>query len=107
MNIQIDMMVLSVILVILLVVGGIYINGFKNWLVWAVTEAETMFGSKTGQLKLRYAYELAATRFPIIAKLIPFNMFGSLVDNALVIMRTMIENNKNIANVIENKTENK
>ena len=107
MNMQIDMMVLSVILVVLLVVGGIYINGFKNWLVLAVTEAEKMFGSKSGQLKLRYAYELAATRFPIVAKLIPFNVFGSMVDNALVIMRTMIEKNQNIADIVSKKEDNK
>lgn len=107
MNMQIDMMVLSVILVVLLVIGGIYINGFKNWLVWAVTEAEKMFGSKTGQLKLRYAYELAATRFPIVAKLIPFNVFGSMVDNALVIMRTMIEKNQTIADIVSKKEDNK
>ena len=92
--------ILGVILAVVVIGGGIYINGFKNWLVWAVTEAETMFGSNTGKLKLRYAYELAIERFPILAKLIPFTVFGKLVDGALDVMREMIENNKSIAEAI-------
>jgi hypothetical protein len=92
--------VAGVILAVAVVAGGIYVNGFKNWLVWAVAEAESIFGSNTGKLKLRYAYELAIKRFPIIAKLIPFTMFSKMVDDALDIMRDMIENNKNIADAI-------
>lgn len=88
------------ILAVVIVAGGIYINGFKNWLVWAVTEAETLFGGKTGELKLRYAYELAVERFPMIAKFIPFTLFSKMIDSALDVMRDMIENNKNIADAI-------
>lgn len=92
--------ILAAILTVIIVAGGIYVNGFKNWLVWAVSEAESTFGSKTGKLKLRYAYELAVERFPMIAKFIPFTMFSKLVDSALDVMRDMIENNKNIADAI-------
>lgn len=92
--------IIGAILAVILIAGGIYVNGFKNWLVWAVSEAEAMFGSKTGKLKLRYAYELAIERFPILAKFIPFSLFGKMVDGALAIMRDMIENNKNIADAI-------
>jgi hypothetical protein len=92
--------VMGVILAVAIVGGGIYVNGFKNWLVWAVSEAEAVFGSNTGKLKLRYAYELAVNRFPTIAKLIPFALFSKMVDDALDIMRDMIENNKNIADAI-------
>lgn len=95
--------IIAIILCILIIGGGIYINGFKNWLVWAVTEAESMFGSNTGKLKLRYAYKLAIERFPAIAKFIPFSLFSKLVDGALDIMRDMIENNKNISEVISSK----
>jgi hypothetical protein len=95
--------ILSVILAIIVIGGGIYINGFKNWLVWAVTEAEGLFGSNTGKLKLRYAYELAVKRFPTVAKLIPFSVFCKFVDDALDIMRDMIENNKNIADAISDE----
>lgn len=92
--------ILGVILAAILIAGGIYVNGFKNWLVWAVSEAEAVFGSNTGKLKLRYAYELAVERFPLIAKFIPFTVFAKMVDGALDIMRDMIENNKNIADAI-------
>ena len=96
-----EMIIIAVVLAIILIAGGIYVNGFKNWLVWAVAEAESLFGGGTGKLKLRYAYELAISRFPIIAKLIPFSVFSAMVDSALVVMREMIENNGKIANVIK------
>lgn len=95
--------IVGVILAVIIIAGGIYVNGFKNWLVWAVTEAERLFGSKTGKLKLRYAYELAIERFPMIAKFIPFAVFSKMVDGALDIMRDMIENNKNIADAIKDE----
>lgn len=95
--------VMAIVLAVAIIAGGIYVNGFKNWLVWAVSEAESMFGSKTGKLKLRYVYDMAVERFPAIAKFIPFAMFGTLVDGALDIMRDMIENNKNIADAITDK----
>lgn len=95
-----EMIILAAVVIVVLVASGIYVNGFKNWLVWAVTEAEATFGSGTGQLKLRFAYELAIKQFPIVAKIIPFSVFSALVDEALVIMRKMIENNGKIATVI-------
>lgn len=95
--------ILAVILAAVLIVGGIYVNGFKNWLVWAVSEAEKTFGSNTGKLKLRYAYNLAIQHFPHLAKLIPFPVFSWMVDKALEIMRDMIDNNKSIADAISDK----
>ena len=97
---EIKDIIIGAVVVVILVAGGIYVNGFKNWLVWAVSEAEATFGSKTGKLKLRYAYELAVERFPILAKMVPFALFSKLVDGALDVMRDMIENNKNIADAI-------
>lgn len=100
---EMERIIIGAILAVIVIAGGIYINGFKNWLVWAVSEAETVFGSNTGKLKLRYAYELAVERFPVIAKFIPFAVFSKMVDDALDIMRDMIENNKNIADAITDK----
>lgn len=97
---ELEMYILAAVVIVVLVAGGIYVNGFKNWLVWAVTEAEKTFGSGTGQLKLRHAYDLAVARYPTIAKLIPFSVFSLLVDKALVTMREMIEKNGKIAGVI-------
>ena len=80
-----------------------WVMGFKNWLVWAVSEAEAVLGSGTGQLKLRYVYDLAVVKFPIVAKLIPFTVFSGWVDAALDVMRDMIENNTSIAEAIINE----
>lgn len=92
--------IIAAILAVFLVLLMICIMGFKNWLLWAVSEAEKTLGSKTGELKLMYAYDLAVARFPILSKLIPFNIFASMVDGALDIMREMIEENEAINKAI-------
>lgn len=94
--------VIAALVAVFLVGLTIYLMGFKNWLVWAISEAEKMLGSGTGQLKLRYVYDAAVVRFPILAKIIPFTMFSKMVDAALVIMHEMIENNVKIAETITN-----
>ena len=98
-----------------LIIGGIvaaflvaftmWMMGFKEWLVWAVAEAEKMLGSGTGQLKLRYVYDMAVIRFPIMSKILPFSMFSKLVDAALDVMNDMIANNTSIAEAIKNQME--
>lgn len=102
MNINI---ILAVILAVFLIGIILWVLGFKNWLVWAVTEAEKVLGSGTGQLKLRYAYNLAVAQFPIMAKMIPFMVFSKWVDAALKVMRKMIEENISIAEAITNQIE--
>ena len=93
------------IVAVFLVAFTMWLMGFKNWLVWAVSEAEAVLGSKTGQLKLRYVYDMAVARFPIASKLIPFTVFSKLVDAALDVMRDMIENNINIAAALTRQIE--
>lgn len=97
--------IVAVIVAVFLVVLTIWLMGFKNWLVYAVAEAEKVLGSKTGQLKLRMVYDLAVARFPIMAKMLPFNLFGKLVDAALNVMNDMIAKNENIAVAITNQIE--
>lgn len=97
--------VIAVLVAVFLVVLTIYLMGFKNWLVWAVSEAEKVLGSGTGQLKLRLVYDMAVARFPIVAKLMPFKVFSNMVDAALKIMNEMIKSNSAIAETITNKIE--
>ena len=94
--------IIAAIVAVFLVVLTIWLMGFKNWLVYAVAEAEKVLGSKTGQLKLRLVYDMAVARFPIMAKMLPFNLFGKLVDSALDVMKDMIAKNENIAVAITN-----
>ena len=97
--------IIGAIVALFLVVLTMHLMGFKNWLVWAVSEAEKVLGSGTGQLKLRYVYDMAVLRFPIVAKIIPFKLFSGMVDAALKVMNDMIKNNTNIAEAITNQIE--
>ena len=97
--------IIGAIIALFLIVLTIYLMGFKNWLVWAVSEAEKVLGSGTGQLKLRYVYDMAVLRFPIVAKIIPFKLFSGMVDAALKVMNDMIKNNTSIAEAITKQIE--
>lgn len=65
----------------------------RKWLLWAVTGAEKELGGGTGKLKLRQVYDLFIVRFPWLAKIVSFELFSSMVDDALDEMREMLENN--------------
>lgn len=107
----------GIIIAILLICFSIIIlNGiitFKNrskedqftmineWLLNAVTQAEKLFGSGTGQLKLSYVYDLFLQRFPQLKSIISFDTFSSLVDNSLDQLKTLIKENKNIEKYIK------
>lgn len=73
----------------------------REWLLWAVTEAEKDLGDGTGKLKLRQVYDLFVVRFPWIAKVVSFEVFSGLVDDALEEMREMLKNNPEVKNYVE------
>lgn len=100
-------LIIAVLAVILVIVASMRYKSFKNWLVYAVSEAEKYLGSGTGKLKIRYAYDLAIKQYPVIAKIIPWSLFSKLIDAALVVMRQMIDDNQMIANVISGKKKEK
>lgn len=70
------------------------IKNLKEWLKWAVVEAEKTLGSGTGQLKLRMVYDMAAAKFPWIVQLVSFDLFSKWVDEALDWMRKQLDDNK-------------
>lgn len=74
----------------------------RQWLLWAVVEAEKRFGGGTGQVKLRYVYDLFITRYPLISKFMSFEKFSSLVDEALITLETILTN-ANIEKYISEK----
>ncbi len=78
------------------------IDKVREWLLIAVTEAEKRFGSGTGKLKLVYVYDLFITKFPKLQAIIPYKVFTILVDQALVVMRKMLENDK-ITEILSSK----
>lgn len=68
----------------------------RNWLLYAVIEAEKEYGAGTGALKLRSVYDQFVDRFESISKIITFERFSRLVDEALQNMRHLLETNKDI-----------
>lgn len=72
----------------------------REWLLWAVTEAEKELGGGTGKLKLRQVYDLFVTRFPWLAKVVSFELFSDMVDDALDEMREMLQNNKAVQQLV-------
>ena len=79
----------------------------KEWLLLATVQAEKELGSGTGQIKLRYVYDLFLSRFGFLAKALSFEQFNFLVDEALETLKRMLENNKAIQEYIETKEEDK
>ena len=69
------------------------IEAVKQWLLWAVIQAEKDLGSGTGKLKLRQVYDLFVTKFPWVAKYVTFTNFSIWVDEALIEMRRLLESN--------------
>ena len=80
---------------------GEQIDKCKEWLVYAVTQAEAELGGGTGQLKLRAVYDLFVQRFPAVAKAVSFDTFSMWVDEALEDMREMLQNNKAVKKLVE------
>lgn len=106
-------MIVSIIVVICAMLYAIYefyklgkekqLAMVKEWLLLAVVEAEKALGSNTGQLKLRYVYDMFCGKFKYLAMIMSFNQFSLLVDEALEVMRNMINNNQEVRNYIESK----
>lgn len=77
----------------------------REWLLWAVAEAEKLYGSGTGALKLRYVYDLFLSRFKGLEYFIPFNDFSKMVDDSLVGFRDLLGKNEKINNYVEGSNE--
>ena len=79
------------------------LKALKEWLLWAVTEAEKQLGSGTGQLKLRFVYDMFVEKFGFLAKIISFDKFSELVDEALEEMKKLLETNDAVKTYITGK----
>lgn len=77
----------------------------REWLLWAVAEAEKLYGSGTGALKLRYVYDLFLSRFKELEYFIPFDEFSKMVDDSLVGFRDLLGKNEKINNYVEGSDE--
>lgn len=77
------------------------ITKVKEWLLYAVAVAEKELGSGTGQIKLRYVYDMFIAKFPYLVKVIPFEVFSILVDETLEKFREMLDSNTNLQTYVQ------
>ncbi len=107
--------ILAIIACVLVFIAAIYffiklptssqIDALKQWLKYAVTIAEKELGSGTGQLKLRYVYDMFVQKFAWLAQFISFETFSDYVDEALAWLSTQLESNKAISTLVSNTSE--
>lgn len=76
----------------------------SNWLLQAVIAAEKELGSKTGQAKLSYVYDMFVTKFKFISTIMPFSTFSNLVDEVLEKFRGMINGNVELKQYVNGDT---
>lgn len=96
---------IKILILILFITGVIFFilnqrKNIKEWLLYAVVEAEKNLGSKTGKIKLRQVYDEFIRTFPIISKIISFNLFSSLVDTSLIEMKKILDSNTTISQYV-------
>lgn len=72
----------------------------QEWLLFAVTMAEVDYGNGTGVIKLRAVYDQFLVTFPWLVKIITFDTFSGLVDQALDEMRKLLESNASIKRLV-------
>lgn len=93
--------IIFIILVVLCTIYGCVSGKAKEWLKYAVCVAEQELGKETGQLKLRYVYDMFVEQFPVFATIVPFSIFSKWVDLALEWMREQLSHNQSIKAFIE------
>lgn len=81
--------------------GNEQLEKVREWLLFAVTQAEKELGGGTGQIKLRYVYDMFVLKFPSLVKFISFETFSYMVDEALIKMRHLLETNQKIESYVE------
>lgn len=78
------------------------IEMIREWLLFAVIQAEKELGGGTGQIKLRYVWDMFIKTFPALSSLVSFELFKALVDDALEEMRHLLETNKEVSSYVNN-----
>lgn len=76
------------------------LKSVSEWLLYAVAQAEKELGSGTGQLKLRYVYDMFIVRFNALAKVVSFEAFSLLVDETLNIFKEMLRDNSSVGKYV-------
>lgn len=102
---------IPLVIVLLVLLAGLITfikdkKNLKNMLLYLCTEAEKIYGSKTGQIKLSYAWNQACRAFPFLTKFLTFGMFSKMVDKCLDNFRNMVASNERVAEYVGVEKEN-
>ena len=101
-NITLGIIVAIVLIAIILIVLAIkQPKKVKEWLLYAVIEAEKELGGGTGPVKLRSVYDMFITKFPKLSVFISFNTFSEWVDVALDYMEKLLTDNKDVKAILK------
>ncbi len=79
------------------------IKQVKGFLLQAVIAAEKELSSGTGRVKLSKVYQEFCEQMPWCARYLSYDEFCKLVDETLEDMKHLIESNRAIAAMVENK----
>ena len=77
-----------------------YIASMAEGMKKTVEEAEALYGSGTGAIKLRYVYDLFIDKFPRLANFISFEDFSEYVNGALKTLEDLIKDNEEIKKLV-------
>ena len=83
------------------------IKKIREWLIYATTIAEKELGGGTGRLKLRRVYDMFVSKFTWLAKVISFDKFSELVDEALGDMNKLLQTNTAVSDYVNSSVESK
>lgn len=72
----------------------------KEWLLYAVINAEQALGTGTGEVKLRYVYDMFVVRFPWLVAVVSFEEFTAWTSEALQKMQELIESNEDVGSLV-------
>lgn len=81
------------------------IEKVKQWALYAVIAAEKEMGSGTGKIKLKMTYDMFLNKFPWLAKVISFETFSMIIDEALEEMEKVLSSNENVKKYVESGKE--
>ena len=81
--------------------SGTQVEKIKKCLLGWVIAAEKDLGGGTGKVKLSVVYGWFVKAFPTLKNFISFDTFSEWVDEALIEMRKMLEENKQLKTVVE------
>lgn len=96
-------LIIAAVFGILTVLTLFGVKNAKEWLLFAVIEAEKQLGSDTGALKLRVVYDQFLEKFPVLRMWVSFGLFSKMVDEALDKMQDLAESKGAINEYIQSK----